>query len=373
MGVEPDRPLRGAVVGLRHGHIGSLDRASPGGQRGLLGTFSQIPQVELVALCDSDPALLQREGAALPGSRRFDTPAELLDYGEFDFALVGLPAVELPGVAAALLRQGKHCFLEKSIARTAEEFRPVLDAASASGAHCLVDFPWRFHPALVTMRELLDSGVLGRPLMVAAQMVTTQVGSGPGQRNPQHPAYRPETEGGGMLHWLGQHFLEVLSFLGGDVRQVSAMCAPVVGNMDPDPRMDDVSVLAIRFASGAMGALHVGYLNAAPGANRDVVHLWGSEGDAYWPGLGPQLVVNSRAPSWTGSPTRSYEFAPRPRAGVYGNSEWMFQVAVDFVRGIRAGRPPAVGPAEAMRVLQLTDAAYAASASQRWVSLSETP
>ncbi len=368
MGADADRPLRGAVVGLRHGHIGSVDRASPGGQRGLLGTFSQIPQVQLVALCKSDPALLEREGAALPGARRFAAPEALLDYGEFDFAWWASPRWRCPG-SPRLTAPGEALF-------PGEEHRPHgggvsagAAGAAASGAHCLVDFPWRFHPALATMRELLDSGVLGRPLIVAAQMVTTQVGSGPGQRNPQHPAYRPETEGGGMLHWLGQHFLEVLSFLGGDVRQVSAMCAPVVGNMAPDPRMDDVSVLAFRFASGAMGALHVGYLNAASGANRDVVHLWGSEGDAYWAGLGPQLVVNSRAPSWAGSPTRSYEFALRPRAGVYGNSEWMFQVAVDFVRGIRAGRLPAVGPAEAMRVLQLTDAACTASATQRWVSL----
>jgi predicted dehydrogenase len=367
-----EQPLRAAMVGLRHGHMGSLNPASPGG---LLNTFSQIPDVSIVALCEADGQTLAREGSFLPAARRFETVETLLADGEFDLAVVGVPALDLPGVAAALLRQGKHCFLEKSIARTAADFRPVVDAAAQSGAHCLVDFPWRHHPAVATLRELLDSGVLGRPVALAAQMVTTQVGSLPGQRSPKGVAYRSETEGGGMLHWLGQHFIEVLCFLLGDVRELTAMCAPVVGNMDPDPRMDDDSTVVMRFAGdagGPMATLHVGYLNTFAAANRDFVHLWGSDGDAYWPSLGPQVFVNSRHASWVSSPTRTFEFASKPHPAVYGNSEWLFQVAVDFVRGIREGRPPAVGPAEALRVLEITDAAYEASASRRWVTMSSS-
>ena len=249
-------------------------------------------------------------------------------------------------MAAALLRQGKHCFLEKSIARTAEEFRPVLEAAAASGAHCLVDFPWRYHPALATMRELLDGGVLGRPLMVAAQMVTTQVGPGPGQRNPQHARLPPETEGGGMLHWLGQHFLEVLSFLGGDVRQVSAMCAPVVGNMAPDPRMDDVSVLAFRFAGGAGGEPCTWATSTpSPGPTGTSCTCGASRGRRLLAGAwGRRLVVNSRAPLLGRQPHPQLRVRPPPpRRGLR-------QLGVDVPGGGRlrarelGGAPPGGGP-----------------------------
>ena len=276
--------------------------------------------------------------------------------------------MELPGVA--LLRQGKHCFLEKSIARTAEEFRPVLDGGPPAGPTAWWTSPGASTPPWPPCASCWTARP-GRPLMVAAQMVTTQVGSGPGQRNPQHPAYRPETEGGGMLHWLGQHFLEVLSFLGGDVRQVSAMC-PGGGQHAPDPRMDDVSVLAFRFASGAMGALHVGYLNAAGGANRDVVHL-GAPRRRYWPGLG--VAAGGEQPG----PLLGRQSHPQLRVRPPPPRRGLRQLGVDVPGGgrlrARIGRgAPAVGPAEAMRVLQLTDAAYAASATQRWVSsLPETP
>jgi predicted dehydrogenase len=350
---------------MRHGHMGTLDPAAPAG---LMSTFNQIPGVHVVALCEADQATLAREGGFLPGARRFGTVEALLEDGGFDFAVVGLPAVEVPPTAVALLRRGKHCFLEKSVARTAAEFRPVEAASRETGAHVLVDFPWRHHPAVAAIRRLLDEGTLGRPLAAAAHMVTTQVGPLPGQRDPRNVHYLPATEGGGMLHWLGGHFLEVLLFLMGDVREVCAMCAPVVGHLPPDPRMDDVSEVSLRFAGGALGSLYTGYLNAAPGPNRDFVHVWGTDGDAYWPSLGPQLVVSHRTPEGGGQ-TRTLDLALKPHPGVYGNTEWMFQLAVDFVRGIREGRPPAVGAAEAIRVMEVTDAAYEASRTRRWVTL----
>ena len=67
--------------------------------------------------------------------------------------------------------------IEKTVARTAPEFEPVVAAAAASGAHLQIHFPWRFHPAVRQMRALLDEGLLGRPTSLAAHMVTSQAGT----------------------------------------------------------------------------------------------------------------------------------------------------------------------------------------------------
>jgi predicted dehydrogenase len=365
-----DSRLRAAVIGLQHGHMGSFDPASP---RGLLGTFRHISDVEIVAICEPhDAAALAREAAFLPAARAYASLPALLAGEEIDLAVVGLPAVEVPPVVSALAGRGVHCFVEKSVARTAAEWVPAIEATRKTGAHVLVDYPWRHHPAMVKTRELLAAGVLGRPTSALAVMTTSQVGRLPGQRNPSGFAYRSETEGGGMLHWLGAHFVELLCALLGDVQAVSAVCAPVIGNMQPDPRMDDVSSVSLLFTSGAVGTLHTGYLQAVAGENRDVIRLWGSEGDAYWPALGPQLVVSSRSADWSGAPARTFDFDVKARAGVYGNKEWMFNLARGFVQGIRDGVPPAVGPAEAWRVLRIIDAAYEAAQTRRWVEVGET-
>jgi myo-inositol 2-dehydrogenase / D-chiro-inositol 1-dehydrogenase len=366
--------LRAAMVGLQHGHMGSLDPAAP---RGLLGTFRQITDVEdmeIVAICEThDAAALARELAFAPGARGYRSVAELLESEEVDLAVVGLPAVDTPPAVGALASRGVHCFVEKSVARTAAEFAPVVEAARKTGAHILVDYPWRHHPAMETARELLESGAMGRPASILAVMTTSQVGTLPGQRNPAGFAYRSETEGGGMLHWLGAHFLEAMCALLGDVQAVSAICAPVIGNMQPDSRMDDVSSVSLLYKSGAVGTLHTGYLNAVPpaaGESRDFIRVWGTDGDAYWPALGPKLHVSRRTASADG-PARTFEFDVPEKPGVYGNKQWMFDLARRFVQGIRDGTKPSVGPAEALRVLQIVDAAYEASRTRQWVDIGD--
>jgi predicted dehydrogenase len=366
-GMTGEGTLRAAMVGLRHSHCGTLDPARPGG---LLGTLRQLPGVELVALCEpADAERLARERAHAPAVEGFRSVEALLEGADFDLAMVALPAVEVPPAATRLLRAGKHCLLEKTVARTAEDFLPVLQAAKGSGAHVQVHFPWRYHPAVRQMRALLDEGLLGRPTALAAQMVTGQVGPLTGQREARRDFFRWESEGGGMLHYLGGHLLEIFCYLLGDVEAVSAVCAGVVGNLEPYPTMDDVSSVSLKFANGAVGTFHTGYLQAAPDESRDFVQLWGTEGSAYWPTRGPRLSVSSRAPAWSGAPARTIELGIKARPGVYGEKEWLFGVARDFVEGIRGGRPPEVGAREALRVLRITDAAYEASRTRRWASL----
>src|SRR5436309_1115947 len=82
--------------------------------------------------------------------------------------------------------------------------------------------------------------------------------------DPDGLFYRRETEGGGILHMLGGHWLEVFRFLMGcEVTAVTAVCRPVVGCMGEE--MDDVSVVGLEFANGAVGSLQMGYLQALPG------------------------------------------------------------------------------------------------------------
>ena len=342
-----------------------MDPAKP---RGFLGTFRQLAadgELEIVAICEPhDAAALAREVAFAPGVRGYRSVEELLNAEQIDLAVVGLPAVDVPPIVGALAGRGVHCFVEKSVARTAADWMPVVEAAQRSGAHVLVDYPWRHHPAVLETRRLLDSGALGRPTSILANMTTSQVGSLPGQRNPSGFAYRAESEGGGMLHWLGAHFVEAMCALLGDVKAVSAMCGQGVGNMERDDRMDDVSSVSMLFANGAVGTLHTGYLNAAGGENRDFIRVWGTEGDAYWPSLGPALHVSAR-----GATAETHSFDMPAKEGVYGNKEWMFEIARGFVRGIREGVKPEVGPAEGLRVLRIIDAAYESSRTKRWVEL----
>jgi predicted dehydrogenase len=72
------------------------------------------------------------------------------------------PADTHYGIARDSLAAGRHCFIEKPLARMAEEGRALEAAASAAGRLVQVGHIFRFHPVTATLREALATGRIGR-------------------------------------------------------------------------------------------------------------------------------------------------------------------------------------------------------------------
>ena len=65
-----------------------------------------------------------------------------------------------PTIAAA--EAGKHVFCEKPLGRTAEESKAMLDAVVKAGVKHMVAFNYRFVPAIVQAKKIIESGKLGK-------------------------------------------------------------------------------------------------------------------------------------------------------------------------------------------------------------------
>ena len=347
--------LKAACVGLRHGHAS-----------GLTGTFKLLEGVEVVAFCeDTDMEKLDALRENNPDVRLYTSVEELIEKEEFEVACVALPANEVPGVGIKLANAGKHFLMEKQFARNTEEMRPLVDAVQANSVKVLAHYPWRAHPAVKSIKDHLEEGTLGRPLAIHAQLVTSQVR--PGFRGPEGLAYRNDTEGGGILHMLGGHWLEAMRFLmGGEVTSVQAVCRSVNGFMEGE-NMDDVSVVAMEFENGAVGNLYMGYLQAASGGYESGLQLWGTEGSVAWPEMGAS-TLELRSRSWDDNP-RTLTFDLAPKEDVYGNEQWLFDLAQDFIQAIQEDRQPQVTALDGFRCLQIIDAAYESSKTGQRVEI----
>jgi predicted dehydrogenase len=360
------RPLRAAIVGLRHGHVGRLDPQRPA--PGHIHTFKQLPGVSVVAYCeDSDSRLLDEARRFDPEARAYDSVDDLLAREDFDLACVCLPANEVPVAGTKLAEAGKHFFMEKQFARTSADLAQLARAVRRNGVRVLPGYPWRFHPVAQEIKRLQGEGVLGRPLSVESRLVTTQVR--PGLRDPGGFLFRDATEGGGILHMLGGHYLELMRFLVGcEVRAVQAMAGRPVGHIEAP--LEDLAILALEYENGAYGSLHAGYLLPSRGAGYDsCLVLRGEEGWASWtPVNSSRLEVQSAAPGWAAVPQRAFEYTPAPFSG-YGGARWHFEIMRRFVEDIRAGREPALTIEDALHVLQLIDAAYESARSGRRVEV----
>ncbi len=356
--MSPEKPLRVAMIGLRHPHVGSLDPARP--SPGYIHTFQQIPGVQIVAYCeDSDSSLLDLAQAHDPAARVYASIDELLEKEDFALACVVLPANEIPAAGIKLAEAGKHFFVEKQFARTAADLARLVEAVRRNNVKVLAGYPWRFHPAMQDLKQLIDQGVFGAPLSLESRLVTTQVR--PGSREPTHFMFTAANEGGGVLHMLGGHYIEFMRHLVQcEVKSVQALVGRPVGYID-DP-LEDVAVVAMEYENGALGSLHAAYAQPPLASGYDSCFVYrGMHGWANWmPVGGNQLEITSEAPTWSGAPQKSITYTPTPMA-VYGGHRWSYDIMRRFVEEIHTDRPPAVTLEDALHVLQVIEAAYQAA------------
>jgi len=81
---------------------------------------------------------------------------------EFDGFTVATPAETHFEVGSYLLGQGKHVLIEKPIALNTREARQMKNLADSKQVNLMVGHVLLFHPAIIRIKELIDSGKIGK-------------------------------------------------------------------------------------------------------------------------------------------------------------------------------------------------------------------
>ena len=252
-----------------------------------------------------------------------------------------------PAIVAAA-GAGCHIYAEKPSARTAAEFRPAAAAIREAGVQFTTGYLRRLVPAGVAIKEIVDQGLLGRLMSVEARWITTSVG----KRNPQHFLFSRERSGGGMLHWLGSHWID---FMRWSTSNEIAEVAAVMDTLSGEPiDVEDTAALALRFDSGLIGSLHVAYTTDRA-TDQLFFGLRGTLGWVNWERSGPEIEVRSTHPSWVPGQTRVMRFTSDPVEG-YGGGVGLTALR-RFIASFREGAAPVFMPDDSLRVLEVLDAA----------------
>jgi predicted dehydrogenase len=277
-------------------------------------------------------------------------------------ALVALPNDRTPAALIQVVDAGIGVFTEKPAARSVAEFEPVLAALQRTRVPFTVAYQNRNAPAIQQARELYRAGAIGRLMSVELRMVTTRVG----MRDPGSWLFQRESAGGGILAWLACHWLDAFRFVTG--QEIERVQAEIATLSEEAIDVEDTAVVAFRTSGGAIGSLHAGYVLALgnPGyraAGHDILFtLRGSDGVIQY-AAGRQespLVLESLAPTWRSASRRTFQFTPTPSPGYGGLA------GLDFFRqflAARSGDPTPADAGDALRVLEILDAMYAAAAT----------
>jgi predicted dehydrogenase len=330
-----------------------------------LETLEALDDVRGIVLVDPDQT---GAGSSTKVIARCADLASAVRRDDVTHVLVALPNDQTPAALVQGIQAGKAVMTEKPGARSAAEFHPVVHALQQHPVPFAIAYLNRWAPPIRQVRDLYSAGAIGRLTSVEIRMVTTQVG----MRDPSMWLFDKQAAGGGVLAWLACHWLDALHYVTGD-KIVRVQAEQATTSNEPID-VEDTAAVAFRTAGGAVGSLHAGYLLAVGNAGyRAAGHdialiLRGTLGAIYYTGGRNQapLLLESVAPEWRAAPRRTYEFAPSPSPG-YGG-----QAGLDFFRAFLTAAPGQPTPADAtdaLRVLEVLDAIYAAAASGRAVNV----
>jgi predicted dehydrogenase len=136
---------------------------------------------------------------------------------------------------------------EKPFVASLDEVDRLQAVERETGRTCSVIFQWRFGSGAQHLKRLIDSRELGRPLVGMCN--TTWYRNQAYYEVPWRGKW--DTELGGVTMGHGIHAMDMFLWLMGDWAEVSA----IMGTLDRDMEVEDVSMAHVRFASGALGSI----------------------------------------------------------------------------------------------------------------------
>jgi predicted dehydrogenase len=270
----------------------------------------------------------------------------LLDRDDLDVITISTPSGLHARMAIDAMQAGKHVIVEKPMALNLDDAGRMISVAQAMSRKLCVVLQNRYNPPMQELREVVDSGRLGRLLLGNATVRWYR---------PQE-YYEDDWHGtwamdGGALMNQSIHHIDALQWLLGAPESVFTYTATLAHRMEAE----DVGVASIRFRSGALGTVE-GSTVTYPENMEGSVAVFGEFGSLKVGGtaLNRKVIWKIRDALEHEREAITREEVDPP--SVYGQSHKA--VIADMIEAIREDRQPRTHGREARKSLALVLAMY---------------
>lgn len=128
--------------------------------KNLVRNFSEIGCLH--SFCDSDSACSREIAGKYTQVKRFPSFNECIQDKEISAVVIATPAELHYSMAKNALNAGKDVFVEKPLALKVEEGEELIKLAEEKNRILMVDHILQYHPAIIKLKELINSGSLGK-------------------------------------------------------------------------------------------------------------------------------------------------------------------------------------------------------------------
>lgn len=214
------------------------------------GTLKRyLPAGHVVALVDTQAAMLKETGDEFGIEKRYTSLQEALDKTEFDAVVITTPTPTHKSLSVMAAEEGKHVFLEKPMAMDLEECDEIINTCQKNGALLQIGFMRRFDPDFSLAYERIQAGEIGEPMLVKS------LTHGPGLPPPWA---RDLKTSNGNLAEVNSHDLDATRWLmDSNPSRIYLEVANFKGEergVDTEHYYDNM-IASLRFESGGLGSI----------------------------------------------------------------------------------------------------------------------
>jgi myo-inositol 2-dehydrogenase / D-chiro-inositol 1-dehydrogenase len=220
-----------------------------------LAVLGEHSEIHVAAVCDVHAAVAEETAGLAGGATAYADWEAMLAAEALDAVFVCTPPAAHLGPAAAAFARGIPVYLEKPLARSADDGETIVDTWRASGVPCAVGYQWRSLDVLDRVRAELAGAAPG--LLVSR-------GLGPAQRGRTGTWFEDARASGGVLFELASHDIDLQRAVAGPVAEVQAASSGglLATAAAGAPDLDDAVAVVMRFAGGGLGTVALGWTDA---------------------------------------------------------------------------------------------------------------
>jgi len=211
--------------------------------------LTELDQTQLVAVCDIKEDRAKEYGEKFNVDYYLDYK-EMLARDDIDAVQICTPHHLHKEMTVNAANAGKHVLTEKPMALSIEDIDAMIGAADRNGVTLGVIFQNRYNDSSLAVKEVIDSGKLGKILGARAFITwrrTDEYYKGSDWKGTW------DKEGGGFLIDQAIHTIDLMQWMVGEVETIRATYGTHAHTYID---VDDVAEAYIRFTNGAEGCVY---------------------------------------------------------------------------------------------------------------------
>jgi len=307
----------------------------------LIRNFQEAEGAQVSICCDLDSQRLNRAKARSPAIEVTTNYEDVLKKRSINAIAVATPVHTHYKLAKAALEAGKHILIEKPMSLRVEHAEELVELAQRRGLTLMVDHVFVYSPPVVKMKEILDSGRLGKLFYIDSVRINLGL-------------FQNDVN---VVWDLAPHDLSIVDYLVGRLpRSVSAF-----GSVHADHDIEDVAYLNLDFGEGLMANFHVNWLS--PVKVRHMI-IGGSEQSLIYNDIdtSEKIKVYNRGIDVVTTTEQRRQVLISYRSGdvwspKLSNEEPLARMSAHFIQCIKEGKEPITDGHAGVRVVKILEAA----------------